>query len=63
MAKNKKFLTSRSGLALTAIVVFGVAWLVWLRASHTGSLQQYGILIVLVILGLNRLIKAARTKS
>lgn len=60
---TKQFLKSRTGLVATGVVALGLAWLVWLRASDTGSLQQYGILIVLVFFGLNRFYKAARKLS
>ena len=58
---NKKhFLQSRVGLIIVGLLCFIGSWLVFLRASDTGSLQQYGILIVLIIVGLNRLYKAVR---
>lgn len=58
---NKKhFLQSRVGLIIISLLCFVGSWLVFLRASDTGSLQQYGILIVLIIVGLNRLYKAVR---
>jgi hypothetical protein len=60
MAKSKHFLKTRQGLAITGVVSLGLAWLVWLRASDTGSLQQYALLIVLVIFGINRLAKAIK---
>lgn len=58
IASAKQFLKTRVGLGVTGVVALGIAWLVWLRASDTGSLQQYGILIVLALFGLSRLIKA-----
>jgi hypothetical protein len=58
MAKSNHFLKSRNGLVITGIVALTLAWLVWLRASDTGSLQQYGILIILVFFGINRLVTA-----
>ena len=65
MAKISKdnFFKSRIGRVLTGILCFVGVWLVFLRASDTGSLQQYGILILLVILGFNRFFKALRRKN
>lgn|GEM_PF-2604605 len=45
------------GLGVLGIVA---TWLVFLRASDTGSLQQYGILTVCLIFGLMQLMKAIR---
>jgi len=44
------------------LVVLGLvaAWLVFLRASDTGSLQQYGILTACVIFSLIQLSKTVR---
>lgn len=60
MAKTaqENFFKSRVGLILTGVVCFFGVWLVFLRASDTGSLQQYGILIVLLIFGINRFLTA-----
>lgn len=60
MAKTTKgnFFKSRTGRVLTGILCFIGVWLVFLRASDTGSLQQYGILILLAIFGVNRFISA-----
>ena len=45
------------GLGVLGIVA---AWLVFLRASDTGSLQQYGILTACVIFSLIQLSKTVR---
>ncbi len=45
------------GLGVLGIVA---AWLVFLRASDTGSLQQYGILTACVIFSLIQLSKIVR---
>ncbi|MCX6729275.1 MAG: hypothetical protein NTV95_01335 [Candidatus Saccharibacteria bacterium] len=45
------------GLGVLGIVA---AWLVFLRASDTGSLQQYGILTACVIFSLIQLSKSIR---
>ena len=63
MAKNSNFLSTRGGRAVLGVVAFVAAWLVFLRASDTGSLQQYAILIALVFFGINRLIVAALNKA
>lgn len=60
MAKIKKFLHSALGLFLTGVFDFGLAFLVFLRASDTGSLQQYGIMFLLIFLGLNRFVRVIR---
>lgn len=52
---NQKFIHTRSGRAISSMACFVGAWLVFLRASHTGSLQQYGILFVCIYFGFNRL--------
>ncbi len=62
MAKNKHFLKTRSGKALVGVLSFVGVWLVFLRASDTGSLQQYGILFVLLLVGINRLASAVLNK-
>lgn len=54
------FLKSRIGLLITAILTFGISWLVFLRATDTGSLQQYAIIIALVFFGLNRIYRAIK---
>jgi hypothetical protein len=60
MAKTARdnFFKTRTGLFLTGLVSFVGVWLVFLRASDTGSLQQYGILILLLIFGINRTFSA-----
>lgn len=65
MAKTaqENFFKSRLGLVLTGVLCFVGVWLVFLRASDTGSLQQYGILILLVIFGINRFITAVTFKK
>lgn len=60
MVKNKLFWHKPVGLLLAAILSFGLAFLVFLRATDTGSLQQYAIMFVLVFFGLDRLIRIFR---
>ena len=57
------FWKTRRGLALLGAISLGIAYLVWLRASDTGSLQQYSLLIVLVIFGGNRLVHAVHARQ
>ncbi len=60
MAKSNEFLRTRGGLALTGLISLVVAWLLFLRATDTGSLQQYGLLLLALGFGLNRIIAAFR---
>lgn len=59
MTKTKGFLKTRKGLLLSGLLAFVVGWFVFIRAVDTGSLQQYGLLILLIVIGINRLLKAA----
>jgi len=63
MAKSNHFFKSRIGSLLLGALLLVATFLVFLRASDTGSLQQYGILFVLLYLGLNRLLGAALPKK
>lgn len=63
MAKSNGFLYSRKGLALCGVLAFIAAWFMFIRAVDTGSLQQYGLLIVLVVFGINRLVRATFLKK
>ena len=56
----KQVLHTKIGLLLSSIALFGLAFLVFLRASDTGSLQQYFVMFVVLFLGLNRLVRLAR---
>jgi hypothetical protein len=58
--KGKLFWHSPLGLFLVAVASFGLAFLVFLRASDTGSLQQYAIMFILIFFGLNRLVRVIR---
>lgn len=60
--KNNQFLHSRGGLVLLGLLSLAVMWLLGLRATDTGSLQQYAGVIALLIFGVNRLVKAVRVK-
>lgn len=60
MAKSNQFFKTRGGLALTGLVSLAIAWLLFLRATDTGSLQQYGLLIVALIVSLNRFKQALK---
>jgi hypothetical protein len=52
------FFHTRRGMALLGVVGLVAAYLVGLRATDTGSLQQYGLIIVLLIFAGNRLVRA-----
>lgn len=56
--KNNPTLNTRRGLLITGGVSLVIVWLLFLRATDTGSLQQYGLLIVFLIFAINRFIKA-----
>ncbi len=56
----RRLLHTKLGLLVSSIVLFGLAYLVFLRASDTGSLQQYFIMFVVIFLGFNRLVRLAR---
>ena len=60
VAKSKQFLRTPLGLLLVGMVSLGLAFLVFLRASDTGSLQQYAILFALIFFGINRFIRVVR---
>lgn len=60
MVKNKVFWHKPLGLFLIAAVSFGLAFLVFLRASDTGSLQQYAIMFAFIFFAINRLVRCAR---
>lgn len=56
----KHFFHTSLGLFLWGIVSLGLSFLVFLRASDTGSLQQYAIMFALIFFGLNRFIRVVR---
>ena len=58
MAKNKDFLKTRRAAAVLAAGSLVAAWFLFIRAVDTGSLQQYAMLIILVVFGINRLVRA-----
>lgn len=59
--KNNQFLQGRIGLIVAGLLSLIAMWLLGLRATDTGSLQQYAGVIALFIFALNRLVKAVRT--
>lgn len=67
MVKSKQQLKeihdSRNGKVVLGILALIAAWLMFLRASDTGSLQQYAMLIALTLYGLNRLFRAVIPKN
>lgn len=63
MAKTSGFLKTRKGLVVSGLLAIVAGWFMFLKAVDTGSLQQYGLLIVLIIFGVNRLLKALFPKK
>ena len=63
MAKSKQFLHTRWAVALLGAVSLGATWLMFIRAVDTGSLQQYGLTIVLFSLSVNRFFRALFPKQ
>lgn len=59
-AVHHEFFRSRKGKALLGVVSLALAYLMFIRATDTGSWQQYGMLLALLIFGVNRLVKAIR---
>lgn len=60
--KIKQLHQNRNANIALGVASFVAAWLMFIRAVDTGSLQQYAILIVLVCYGLNRLFRAVIPK-
>lgn len=60
MAKTKQFLHTPLGLFLVGVLSLGLAYLVFLRAVDTGSLQQYFVMLLLIFFGLNRFVRVIR---
>lgn len=58
--KKPNFLKTRIGFFITAVLTFVAVWLVFLRASHTGSLQQYAVMLVFIYFGFDRLFRTIR---
>lgn len=63
MQKSKELLKTRHSAAVLGVVSFVAAWFMFIRAVDTGSLQQYFMLIVLLLLGINRLFRAVVPKK
>lgn len=57
MAKNNISIEDRKKLALIGLASILVSYLIFLRATHTGSLQQYGLLLIFLFYGINRLFR------
>jgi hypothetical protein len=58
--EHTSFFASRLGKLTVGVISFVGAFLMFLRATDTGSLQQYGLLFLLIGLGFNRLISAVK---
>ena len=63
MTKNSSLVNSRSFKALQGVVLLVLAWFMFLRAVDTGSLQQYGLLLVLLAVSIHRLFRAVVPKQ
>ncbi|MCX6727462.1 MAG: hypothetical protein NTX11_01450 [Candidatus Saccharibacteria bacterium] len=56
------FFSSRFGKLIVGVLSLVGAFLMFLRATDTGSLQQYAMLLVLIAVGINRLLSAIRAQ-
>jgi hypothetical protein len=63
MVKSKAFLKTRQGHTVLGLLSLVAAWLIFIRAVDTGSLQQYALLIVLLVFGINRLFRSIFPKQ
>lgn len=54
----KSFLSSQEGRTITAVVLLVAAYLLGSRALDTGSWQQYGGTLLLVVLAVRQLVRA-----
>jgi len=57
---NISVTTWRFSWLVAGVVALVLAYLMLLRAFDTGSLQQYGIVLITFIFSINRFVKAAR---
>ncbi|MEI6480920.1 MAG: hypothetical protein WCO19_01305 [Candidatus Saccharibacteria bacterium] len=58
--EHTSFFASRLGKLIIGVLCIVGAFLMFLRASDTGSLQQYGLMFLLIGLGFNRMISAVK---
>lgn len=54
---------SRAGALVLGVAALTAAYLVGIHSLDTGSWQQYGMTFVLLVFGLNRLIRSIRPKK
>ena len=59
----RQVLESKRTLVLSGVVGIVLAYSLFTRAVDTGSLFQYGLVILILILSIRLLIKAAQTKK
>jgi hypothetical protein len=55
---GKKWYSTRGGSALSAVIALVLAYAIGSRAIYTGSLQQYGLTFILLVVIGNRLLAA-----
>jgi hypothetical protein len=63
MKQHPSFWKTRGQQLLASVISFFLAWLLFLRATDTGSLWQWGLVILLICLAINRLFRAVIPKS
>ncbi|MCA9329441.1 hypothetical protein KDA11_02260 [Candidatus Saccharibacteria bacterium] len=61
--KDQNVFNSSYFKAIQGVTGIIFSWLVFIRAVDTGSLQQYGILIILIIFSINRLFRTVISKK
>ncbi len=60
---DKLKLNSHIGHLIIGLLALATAYLVAIRAIDTGSLLQYGVLILLFVVAVNNFIKAVRKQG
>ncbi|RTK94213.1 hypothetical protein EKI60_04200 [Candidatus Saccharibacteria bacterium] len=63
MAQSKATKNERIFKAVQGVAGLTLSWFLFIRAVDTGSLQQYGLLILILIISVNRLFRAAVPKK
>ncbi|MCA9344962.1 hypothetical protein KC946_03935 [Candidatus Saccharibacteria bacterium] len=63
MKKQSSTVKTRGTQLLLAVLMFFIAWLLLLRATDTGSLQQWALVLLAIGLGFNRIYVGLFRKS
>gem|GEM_PF-7035938 len=61
-SEQKNWFITRTGMAITGILALFLTYIMASRALDTGSLGQYGLAFLLLIIGINRLVRGIRNK-